>query len=245
MKASSMFRTVLFLALMGVAGIASYGQRPTGNANATEAPLPKDIHPETRSRMPLPKREEFDDYGKKVYDELINSSPATERLHSPKLAKPLADARHYLKYETDLGDRLIAIAVLATSRELDNQFEWTQWEEHSKMAGDPKLFATKTQVEPQIIDIIKYCKPVTGLGEKEATIIKLGREMFGTKKVSSATFADTMRLFGKRGTVDLVETMALYGATGAEILAFDVQLLKGQKPLLPARSSIPACSQKR
>ena len=39
---------------------------------------------------------------------------------------------------------------------------------------------------------------------------------------------------GRRGTVDLVELMALYGATGAELVAFDMQLNEGQKPMLPA-----------
>jgi hypothetical protein len=57
--------------------------------------------------------------------------------------------------------------------------------------------------------------------------------MLGSRKVSSAAFADVLRLFGKRGTVDLVELMALYQATGDELVAFDMQLNKGQKPSLP------------
>jgi 4-carboxymuconolactone decarboxylase len=140
----------------------------------------------------------------------------------------MSDAHSYLKFETGFGDRLTEIAVLVTARELDNQFEWTQWEIHARMAGAGYL-------EPAIIDIIKYGKPAVGLGEKETVIINFGRELFGHRRVSSETFAHTLRLFGPRGTVDLTNLMALYCATALELTAFDQQLLKGQKPLLPAR----------
>jgi 4-carboxymuconolactone decarboxylase len=91
----------------------------------------------------------------------------------------------------------------------------------------------KAGVEPSVVDIIKFRKPITGLGEKETVIIKLGRELFGQKKVSSATFADALRLFGQHGIVDLVSLMAHYSATSALLNAFDMQLPEGQKPLLP------------
>jgi hypothetical protein len=44
-----------------------------------------------------------------------------------------------------------------------------------------------------------------------------------------------LRLFGRRGTVDLVELMTLHTATAAELTAFDEQLPEGQKPLMPVR----------
>jgi hypothetical protein len=59
--------------------------------------------------------------------------------------------------------------------------------------------------------------------------------MFGQETVSSATFAEVLRLFGRRGTVDLVEWMTLSAATAAELTAFDQQLPEGLKPLMPLR----------
>jgi hypothetical protein len=84
------------------------------------------------------------------------------------------------------------------------------------------------------VDTILHCGPVTGLDARDAAVIKLGRETLGRRKVSSETFADVLRIYGRRGTVDLVELMALYGATGAELVAFDMQLNERQKPMLPA-----------
>ncbi len=150
------------------------------------------------------------------------------RMYSPKFAKGLADAHHYLKYETGMGDRLNLIAEMTAARELTNQFEWTQFEEHARTPGDPRY------VEPQIIDAIKYCRPVTDLGEKEAAIITFGRELLGQRKVSSDTFARVLKLFGPRATVELEEVFGLYAATCYELTAFDQQLHAGQKPLLQA-----------
>lgn len=207
-------------------------------AIAAEPPLPADVDPISRNRLPMPTRADMaNDEERKIFDELSKRA-ASARLFSPIIAKAFSEAHAYAKFNDVLGSRLVQITVLVTARELDSQFEWTQWEEHGLMSGQKSL------VEPAIIDTIKYCKPVVGLGAKETAIINFGRELLGPKKkVSSETFAETLRLFGRRSTVDLVELMVLYQATATELNAFDGQLRPGQKPLLPPRSSIPACKQ--
>jgi 4-carboxymuconolactone decarboxylase len=240
MKVSQSIALIFLAGLVGLSlGGRIHAQNPANGANtsATAPPLPKDVYPESHDRLPLLKRNDLDDYGKSVYDELsvLGGNPAPLRLYSPKLAKPMAEAHHYLKYESGLGERLTEIAVLTTARELDNQYEWTQWEIHARKTGDSR------SVEGDVIDVIKYEKPVTGLAEKDAAVITYGRELFGQRKVSSETFAKVLHLFGPRGTVDLTELMALYSATGAELNAFDMQLQPGQKPMLPARGASANC----
>jgi 4-carboxymuconolactone decarboxylase len=197
-----------------------------------QASLPKDVYPDSRFRLPLPKRTDLDDYGKKVFDELADpgrrslvglQGPSGIRLYSPRVAKPMSDVNTYLRTGTGLDGRLTEIAIMVTARAMDNQFEWTAHE----IAG------LKAGVEPAIIDLIKHRKPVAGLGEKETVIICFGRELFDRKKVSSATFAEALRLFGQRGLVDLTSLMGHYAATSAILTAFDMQLPEGQKPLLP------------
>ena len=197
-----------------------------------------DIDPESGNRLPLPKRETMSPADQKIYDEVMGrqqsglSSREKERpqvrMHSPGLSKGLNEAHHYLKYEAGLGDRLTTIAVLTTAHELTNQFEWTQWEEHARTPKDTRY------VEPNVIDAIKFCRPLTDLNPKDAAVIAFGRELIGARKVSSATFAKILQLFGARGAVDLEELMGLYAATAYELIAFDQQLHAGQKPLLPA-----------
>jgi len=235
-------RSVGLFLLTGIVGLllgasiqAQNGERSADSSAAVAlSSLPKDINPESGYRLPLPRRDEMDDYGKKVFDELTDPNrplrtdlrtPAGIRLYSPTVAKTMSDALYYLRKETGMGDRLTEIAILVTAREMDNQYEWSAHERYAQQAG----------VEPAIVDIIRYSKPVTGLGEKETLIITFGRELFGQKKVSSPTFAEAVRLFGRRGTVDLASLMGLYSATAALGNALDIQLPEGRKPSLPPR----------
>ena len=207
---------------------------PSSGATASSLPLPKDVDPVSRFRLPLPKKEDMDDYGQKVWNKLLDPSrpslaglqgPNGIRLWSPHIAEAYGDANAYLRVGTGFGDRITEIAIMTTAREMENQFEWTAHE----------LSGLKAGVEPTIVDIIKYRKPVVGLGEKETVVIKLGRELFGQKKVSSGTFADARRLFGNQGIVDLVSLMAHYSATSVLLNALDMQLPEGQRPLLPVQ----------
>jgi 4-carboxymuconolactone decarboxylase len=205
--------------------------------DATGAPLAPDVDPRTLSRLPLPTPAELG-----PATPLRNGQPAPtdepQRLYSPKLAEAMNAAHRYVKYESGIDDRLTAIAVLVTARMANSQFEWTRWEMHGRKPGD-------TRVQPEIVDIIKYCKPVVGLPPKETAIINFGREMFGpTEKVSSQTYADAVRLFGRQGVVDLVDLMGLYKITALEIKAFDARLdPKAYKPLLPPMSATPNCGR--
>ena len=243
MKASKSVRAILLGAMVALgcvhAQTADHGAAPKASV------LPADIDPESGNRLPLPKREDLSPADQKIFDDIMARQQGglssrekwrpQVRMHSPELSKGLEEAHHYLKYETGLGDRLMTIAVLTEARELTNQFEWTQWEEHARTPKDSRY------VEPNVIDAIKYCRPVTDLDAKDAAIITLGREIFGARKVSSATFANVLRLFGPRGTVDLEELMGLYAADAAELVVFDQQLHAGQKPLLPADAK--SCSK--
>jgi 4-carboxymuconolactone decarboxylase len=222
-----------------------------GKAAAQGAPVkapafPADIYPDSGNRLPQPKREDMSDPDRKIFDEIMTAleggyksrgeDRAPIRLHSPKLAHAMAQVHRYLKYDTELSPRVVEVAVLTTARELTNQYEFTQWVEHALEEKDPRYLGSK------VVDVITNCKPVTGLDEKDAAIITLSRETFGRRKVSPKAFADVRRLFGARGTVDLVELMAMYAATGAELTAFDMQLNAGQKPLLPA-SATTSCGK--
>jgi 4-carboxymuconolactone decarboxylase len=115
------------------------------------------------------------------------------------------------------------IAILATAREMDSQFEW--------VAHEPE--ALKEGVEPAVIDAIKYRKSTAGLDETDATVIELGRQIFRDHKVTPETFAKAKALFGPAKLVVLVMLMGNYAGTAALLTAFDMQLHAGKKPLLP------------
>ena len=92
--------------------------------------------------------------------------------------------------------------------------------------------ALATGLEPEIIDVIRYRKPTTGLPEREAALIDWGRELFRQKDVSSETFARLIRHVSKRDIVDLCYYMGDYTRTAFLLHTFDVHLPYDREPLL-------------
>ena len=194
--------------------------------------LPEDIDPESRCRLPLPQRAELDALGQKLYDAVLDPKGGTIRglkgpsgiqLHSPALTQHARPVNRYLRYEAGFGGRVRELAILTTARECDSQFEWAAHENEALHEG----------ISPQIVEIVKHRRDTKGLDEADAVIIDLGREMLGARKVERATFARALKQFGRRKLVDLVSLMGNYAATAALLVAFDMQLDEGQKPLLP------------
>lgn len=224
--------TVLLTLCVAAVGQIFFSARMAAQEPEKAAALPRDIYPDSMARLPVVKRQEMDDLGKKLYDTIVNGQarsiaglqgPLGIWLHSPRFAEHALPLNYYLRFETDLGRRLTELAILVTARELDNQFEWT--------AHEPA--ALKEGLEPAIIDVVKHRKAVAGLGEKETLIVTFGRELFGKHKVSSPTFAHALKVFGKEGVVNLAGLMGDYSSVSAMINAFDIQLRPDQKPLLP------------
>ena len=197
--------------------------------------MSSDIYPDSGSRLPPVKREDLDEQGKRQYDALAARTggrslaglrgPGGLNLYSPKAAQYLDGLSNYLRYESGLSGRVREIAILVTAREMDNQFEWT--------AHEPN--ALKEGVAPEVIEVIRGRKTTETLVATDATIIELGRQMFGEKKVASEVFARARNIFGDHALVELVLLMGSYSSIAALLTAFDVQLDPGQKPLLPPR----------
>jgi 4-carboxymuconolactone decarboxylase len=210
-------------------GLGSVSQQAVSSSRSSEVSsptFPKDIFPDTGNRLPPVKRDELNEVGKKLYDDGGPDAafgPGRIRLYSPVIAAYMHGENDYLRNKSGLEPRLAELTILVTAREMDAEFEWTTHEPLALKAG----------LQPEIIDIIKYRKPLNGLGEKEASIIQLGREAFGKHKVNSDTFARALKLFGDHGVVNVVALMGDYASTAVLLTAFDQHVHPADKPLLP------------
>lgn len=193
---------------------------------------PEDIDPESGFRLPFPDRDALDDEARALYDRFCDPDggsyvglrgPGGIRLHSPQLALRTQAINNYLRRDAGIPIENRELSILVTARELDSQFEWCAHEDEALKAG----------IGPEVIDIVRYRKPVDGLPELQQVIILLGREMFGDHKVTPETFARALALFGKRQLVDFVSVMANYANTAAILCCFDMQLPPGKEPGLP------------
>jgi 4-carboxymuconolactone decarboxylase len=188
--------------------------------------LPPDIDPESRCRLPLVKREDLDEDGRKLFDSHTDPKGGTIRglkgpggigLHSPTLSRLTRPVGRYLRFEAPESPRIRETAILITARECDSRFEWAAHEPEALSVGVPQ----------EVIDVIKHKKPTTGLDETDQIVIELGREAIGKRKVSSQTFARALKRFGRKGLVDLVALMGNYASTSILLTVFDMQLDDG------------------
>src|SRR5579863_5984506 len=167
-------------------------QRPNKRGKGRRVMLPEDVDPQSRCRLPLPRRDELDALGQKLYDETLDPKGGTIRglkgpsgiqLHSPGASQYARPLNRYLRYEAGFGGRVRELAILTTARECDSQFEWAAHEKE----------ALKEGIAPAIVDIIKHRRSTAGLAEADAVIIDFGRELFGARKVAPATFARALK----------------------------------------------------
>jgi 4-carboxymuconolactone decarboxylase len=194
-------------------------------------PMPSDIDLQSGFRLPLPKREDLDEDGKRAFDRASTPGktivglrgPSGIHLYSPKTVDAHNVMNQYLRFQV-FDAKTREIAILTVAREMDSQFEWA--------AHEPE--ALKEGVSQQILDIIKYRKSTQGIDEIYAAIIELGRQIFRDHKVTSVAFARVKALLPPNKLVELVLLMGNYAATAALLCAFDMQVPEG-KPLLPVQ----------
>jgi 4-carboxymuconolactone decarboxylase len=211
--------------------VVRYGALAQSRSVSSPPAYPADVDKQSGFRLPLPKREDLDDAGKKTYDRSLApggslaglQGPAGIQLYSTKTTEALQTLNRYLRYHAGIAPAVREVAILSVAREMDSQFEWVAHEKE----------ALKVGVGARTIDAIKYRKSTTGLADSDAVVIELARQLFRDHKVSAPTFAKAKALLGAHKLVDLVLLMGNYAGTAVLLTAFDMQLHAGQKPLLP------------
>lgn len=199
---------------------------PFSGRSSAQSELPKDIDPDSRSRLPLTRRDALSERAQRSYDAAAAASPTgrPEGVSAIRLHRSGVDVR----WDAAVGRRLSELAILITAREHDQPYEWSLHEMEALSVG----------LEPSVIDIVRHGKPVAMLNEKEAVIVEFGREL-GKHRVSSETYARALRLFGRTNLVDLVELMAQYTATGANLTAANQWMPPQMKQFLPLPFTLP------
>ena len=196
------------------------------------ATLPPDVHPDSRSRLPLVKRENLDENGQKAYDAITDPNsrlkaqligPAGIWLNVPELSPHIREINWFLRNNFPLETKLAELIILTAAREADAQIEWTSHEPLALKAG----------LDQKVIDIVKYRKPIDDIDPKEAAIIRFARELLGANHLTSETYAEALNQFGQKALVMMVLLMANYSQTAIILHAFDQQLRPNLTPLLP------------
>lgn len=181
--------------------------------------LPGDVNPESRSRLPPIAREDLDPARRAAWDAAAAgpegpAGAAALRLHGSGAS---------LRFEAPMGRRLTELTILTTAREYDQPYEWALHE----------LEALAVGLDDGIIDVVRRRRPLTGLSDREAVVIEVGRELFGTRRLRADTYARALARLGGTNLVDVIDVMGRYAATAALLTAFNQQMPAGWRQSLP------------
>lgn len=192
-----------------------------------QSKIPTDLDPQSRARLPYLKKSEVDAKGQKLFETFASKDetlrgPLAFAAYNPAVAQALLDLHNAAVTGGTLDAHTRELAILVACRETTYNLEWNGHEPSAVKAG----------VDARVIDVVRNNRPLDGLNEKDATVIRFGRQLFRDKKVDSATFAKAAELWGKRGTMDMVAVMNTYAVSGYFAIAVDERSPEG-KPELP------------
>src|SRR5712692_429090 len=200
-----------------------------GVALESEGTLPKDVFPDSRNRLPLIKREGLDERGRKAYDDAVAASNSGSGAPQGVAAIRLHGSGVDVRWASSLGRRLTELAIVTTARECDQPYEWSLHEMEAVAVG----------LDPAVIEVIRHHNLLTGVGEKEAAVVQMDREIVGQHKLSSETYTRALKLLGESNLVDIVSLVAQYAGTAARLTAFNQQMPPQMKQLLPLPFTLP------
>jgi len=226
--AQTVAAVILAIAASGVAERPANPQTPASpnGRSVADAALPRDVHPDTRNRLPPIEPGRLTAQMNKAYaDAVAASSGGSPRgMAAIRLHRSGVDVR----WDARIGRRLSELAIMTMAREYDQPYEWSLHEMEALSVG----------LETQIADVVRNRRPLTGLGEKEATIVQLGREI-GKHRVTPETYARALKLFGETDLVDTADLMANYAGTAVSLTAANQWMPPQMKQFLPLPFTMP------
>jgi hypothetical protein len=188
-----------------------------------QSPLPPDIHPVTLSRLPPVAPEDLDEEGRRLLAERQNFTPGPGPTHVTIYSPRERSLGIPTGVDSPVGPRYFQLAVLIIAREIDQQYEWSAHEPAGLRQG----------LEQSVIDVVKYDRDVTGLSDKDATLITFGRTLYREHRVSSELWEKMIGHFGRQHTVQLMMIMGDYFRVGFMMNAVDQHLPPERAALLP------------
>jgi 4-carboxymuconolactone decarboxylase len=186
-----------------------------------------DLDPDSRARLPYLQRKDMDEKALPIFDTLpglgkdgVLKGPLAFAAYNPGAAKALFEL-HNAAVAGSLNAHFRELAIMVACRETNYNLEWNGHE----------ATALKNGVDAKVLDVIRKRGALTGLDEKDALVIRFGRQMFTDKKMDSATFAKAVEFFGKRGAMDMAAVMNTYAVSGFFAIAVDEHPAPGKAPL--------------
>jgi 4-carboxymuconolactone decarboxylase len=146
-----------------------------------------------------------------------NEGPFAVFLHAPAYGMLAQQLGGHVRFGTSVPPRLSEFAILCTGQFWKAQYEWHA---HARIAA-------KQGVKETTIRDLKAGRAPKSAPRDEMAIYDFIRELYTTRRVSSATYARVRKLLGDAGIVELVGILGYYVLISMTLNVFRVPLPKG------------------
>ncbi len=148
--------------------------------------------------------------------------PFAMLLHSPEVAERVAHLGAYLRFGSQLPDAERELAIITAARIFDCDYEWAA---HARIARE-------VGVSEDAIDIVANRKPISGLTDDYAAIVRFTREVLNDHRASDDAFKAIQKRFGDSGVIELTATVGYYAMIACVLNVTEIEPPEGS-PKLP------------
>ena len=173
-------------------------------------------------------RDQLSEEDQQYHDAIVGTrgsvrGPFGVLLNSPKLAARVADTGAFVRFEFDQPEALKETLIIATAREMKQQYEFAAHARLARQAG----------VSEDTIKAIANGTAPAGLEGDEALLVSYVQELLRNFNVSDATFKAMTDRFGEKDTLHFTVLCGHYLLVAQVLTAFDVELGDGMVAEIP------------
>ena len=159
-----------------------------------------------------------------VYDAMVAGprgqvqGPLRVWLTSPTLAEKTQALGTFCRFGSSLPARLSELAILVTGAHWQAGFEWFVHAPVGIAAG----------LDPAAVEAIRVGATPAFDRDDDAAIYAFASEVWNTNRVSAATYARAITLFGEKTVVELTSLLGYYAIVSMTINVFELAVPEGE-----------------
>jgi 4-carboxymuconolactone decarboxylase len=153
--------------------------------------------------------------------------PSSYLTYAGKAGALLSDLVEHLRFHSTLNPAETEIAICTAVRAANAEYIWNA---HVKLG-------LKAGAREEAFHAIDTLGPLDKLTADEALIIRFGRELLETQKVTDETFNAVRKRYGEKGLFELIAVMSVYMMNATILRAMDHPAPPDARRLTPRKKS--------
>jgi 4-carboxymuconolactone decarboxylase len=166
---------------------------------------------------------------RRVHDQIIAGrrgrfgGPFQLLIRAPKICEHAAKLGEHLRWGTSLPDRLSELAIITTAQFWRAQYEWYAHAPLAEKAGVPAA----------AVEAIRRGETPSFEQNDEALVHRICTELFKTRRLSDASFAEAIEVLGETGLTEVIAIIGYYTLIGNTLNVFQVAVPEGAAAPFP------------